>query len=224
MRSAFNTLLTAVALAGAVVPAAASTVTYTITGTVIAGGDRAGLFGGGDLTGDPFTALEVFDTSGAQWSYANADGSGATGGWLTNGRSFAQVTLTIGSGTTHFSDYTSTLSSIGGSQFNAFVQSSSGANKNDIGFYIPAEAIQADYTRNNTITGLTSAYAGYYTLNDDMGRQVDWANFEVTGLAVVTAVPLPGAAPLFGAALLGLAAVGYRAKRRAPAIPARDRG
>lgn len=204
-------------------PAFASTVTYTITGHVIAGNDGAGIFGGGDLAGDDFTALETFETSGAEWAYSNPGGSGATGGWLTNGRSFAAVALTIGSDTTRFSDYTSTLSSVGGTQFNSFVQSSSGANKNDIGFSIASGAVKADYMQPNAVAALSDAYAGYYTLNDAAGRQIDWANFEVTGFAAVAAVPLPATAPLFASALMALAAVGYGVKRTSAANRTRRR-
>ncbi len=206
------------ALAVLAVPAAASTISYTITGTVIQGMDGADLFGGGQLAGDAFTAVEMFHTSNAASSYSSQWGSGANGGSNANGLSFIDVVLTINGKTTSFSDYTSNVSVSAGSQFNATVQSSATSNKNDIGFNIASPAIEADYTLQHTISGLSDPYAGYYTLTNSSGLEVDFANFEVNGLSVtspstINVVPLPSAAPMFGAALLALAAVGYGMRR-----------
>jgi hypothetical protein len=54
----------AIALLFALIPTAASAdiVTQTFTGTV-SGSDRSSLFGGGNLTGDSFTATFVFNTN-----------------------------------------------------------------------------------------------------------------------------------------------------------------
>jgi hypothetical protein len=217
MRNIGTSALAGLVLAASMAPALASTITYTISGSVIDGYDASGLFGGGSLKGDAFTAVEVFDPSGAQSSWSNAGGSGANGGSSTNGLSFATVTLTLGGKTTYFSDYTSNVSTTAGVQFNSTVQSSNGPGKNDIGFNIASSGVKADYTQPVSIVGLTDSYAGYYTLNNASGAQVVWANFEVNSLSAgsgaVNAVPLPSAAPLFGAGLLALAAVGYGRRR-----------
>jgi hypothetical protein len=212
-----RSVLVGLALAGLVRPAAASTITYTISGSIIDGYDASGLFGGGSLKGSLFTAIETLNPAGAQYSWSNAGGSGANGGSSTNGLSFASVVMTIGGRTTSFSDYTSNVSTIAGAQFNTFVQSSDGPGRNDIGFYIVSDGIKADYTQPEAISGLTDLYAGYYTLNNAASSQVAWANLEVNGITSMNVVPLPSAAPLFGAGLLVLAALGYGRRRSKPA-------
>ena len=126
------------------------------------------------------------------------------------------MALTIGSGTKVFSGLTSSLSSTAGATFTSEIQTS----VDELGFSLTSGRIKADYTADNAIDGLMSRYAGHYTVKDSSGSQVLWANFEVNGLTIVSAVPLPASAPLFGAGLLGLAGIGFgrrRARRRAAA-------
>ncbi|MCW6509445.1 VPLPA-CTERM sorting domain-containing protein [Lichenifustis flavocetrariae] len=201
-------------LTASAAPASATTIEYAISGKVIGGYDSSGLFGGGDLTGKSFVALETFNTDNAASSYASTGGSGANGGSKANGLSFISVDLTIDSASESFADYTSNVSVSTGSQFNSFVQSALASNASNIGFYIKSLKIKSDYANENNLDGLSGSYSGYYTRNNDAGQQVVYANFEVTSFAAVSAVPLPASAPLFGAALIALSSVGYGMKRK----------
>lgn len=212
MTQVMKSLLAGFALLAVAQPASAAPVAYTITGTVIDGQDLDRMFGGAeDLGGRTFTAVETFDPAMAAWSNSSASSSSA--GAARGG--FASVALTLGGATKRFSGLDSSLSSTAGSSFTSEIQN--GAD--ELGFFILSGQVKADYAAGNMIEGLTSRYAGHYTVRDASGSQVLWANFEVNGLGIVSAVPLPASAPLFGAGLLGLAAVGLgrRAKRKATA-------
>ena len=67
-----------------------------------------------------------------------------------------------------------------------------------------------------TISGLLFSLVG----DEPYGFDVDNIQFGVGGQIVVPTVPLPASAPMFGAALLGLAGLGYAAKRKKAAAAA----
>ena len=210
MKQCYRGLLAGLTMLAVPHSASAAPVIYSFAGSIIAGQDFDHLFGDlPTLAGLSFTAAETFDPARAGSSWNATTGSGAsdqTGG-------FATVTLTINGIGRTFSGSNSSLSS-GVGQFHSEVQN----DFDEIGFNVASGLIKADYTIENRIGGLSEAYAGHYTLKNSAGSQIIWANFTVEGLSVVSAVPLPASAPLFGAGLLGLAALRVRRRRATASV------
>ncbi len=220
----------------------ATPLTFTYEGTVSYGVDNDGLFGaaGTDLAGKTFKLIETFDLSKAAGSYSYFGYNVSYGGAKNGSADFATSKIKIGSSAFYAisNDYSS-LVSANGSNSNA-VQTYNSTYGNNVyswsGTYTSLNAYSPYLTGDNQPTkiqfdGQTSYGYGYfndYSYNYDYNNwnfqsaTHAYANLNLQSLTIasVSAVPLPASAPMFGAALLGLGAVGFGVRRRKAAAAA----
>ena len=207
-------------------------VKYTYTGFVSSGFDYTGVFGAvsADLTGLSFTVVETFDptkavggnsgTDGATYSEGESDGA-------ANAREFATSVITIGGQVLHISPVTYAESyNVRGTQNYSKVQSAIRTadyvkdEYTDFNTYSPF--LSYDYTSAGVFDTTNAVFYGSFydlvTRGSDTVQSA-YANLDVSSL-VISAVPLPSTAPMFGAALLTIAVVGrLRGRRRSSVAP-----
>lgn len=217
--------------------AKAAIITYTYTGTVTSGMDGAGLFAtmGSDLTDRMFKVIETFDTSKASTAHAPyTDGktySEGEGGSNLKEPSFATSRVTIGGQTISVSPITYaeaySLKGTKSQEDYTLVQSlvsSENYYKNEYSnFNAYSSLLSYDYRQPGVYTSANTIFDGSFSYEQGASEaaitRYTYANFEVSKL-VISAVPLPASAPMFGAALIAFAIFGYGWQRRSVRIQA----
>lgn len=215
--------------------ASASPLTFTYKGFVTSGTDAGGYFGatGADLTGQTFEYVQTFDTSKAS-NYAPSEYYTTS----TGGAAYASAKIQIGSSAFLVikGDTTANYANNGShSSWSTYdhegqsgtIQSGEHVSTNFVAYspLLTAADDPAD------ITWLEALYdGGRFSVSDHSydsatylsGSRSASATFALQSLTIssVSAVPLPAAAPMFGAALLGLAAIGAGTRRRRSAAAA----
>lgn len=236
MKTVFAGLVISAAALLSAGQASAAPLAFTYKGTISSGTDYDGLFGtvGADLSGKSFEVIETFDTAKAAGSYSYGNYNYLYGGAKNGGADFSTSKIKIGSSAFRSigSDYSALYTTAGYNSNIVETSDSSYSNHTYSGSYeytslwASAPSLTIDNQPTTVLfDGITSSGGGYfnsyaYTYDDTgwnyQGSTRAFANLNLQSLTIasVSAVPLPASAPMFGAALLGLGAVGFGVRRR----------
>ena len=213
---------------GMVGTAKATPVTLSFSGSVATGYDSSNLFGGGNLTGDSFTATISFDTASIGTSSCGASTSTTSCNWSTNGNSSFTQTLTMMAGgqsyTQLFTGSTTNSLSLGSSGNDAIYLSFGGS-----GYSVSLNAVDLTksgfFANDANVNDLNLSFSGVAV---NTGSSAEYGNMASTSFtlnfASLTAssgsgsgggsggsgssgtnVPEPSAFLIFAAALAGFA-------------------
>ncbi len=219
-------------LAGTAGKASAAIVTETFTGTVLNNGlsfDLAGLFGSasnnsGALDGDAFKLVFTIDTALGTGSFSDA-GSQFKSGQAYSLPQAVSASIEINGFTQQvFGSWFGTASQSNNPSAGSTGLSTLDTGVEDTGYGSAEVHIQVfdPAIPGNLLTPFTFDPAAQNVFTDasggfNIGAHSNEAggSLDITGVSVqVSSVPLPASLPMFGAAILGLGAVGFAVKKR----------
>jgi hypothetical protein len=228
------TVIPALLLFGSVNTAEAGLITLSFSGTVATGYDSSNIFGGGNLTGNPFSATITFDPSAIGRSSCGSSTNTTSCNWsVSGGTSFTQMLTMSAQGRSYTQDFT-------GAKTSSLSLNSSG---NDA-IYLSFGGNGFSFSLNAVDLGQNDFFANQFNVNDlnldftdialNPNSSAEYGNWNATSFTLkfdrISAssgsqsgdstppasgrIPEPSTLAVLAAALLGLSTVGRRERRR----------